>query len=97
MLEQQIPAAICLGAVCIAIYTDMKKRVIPNRLTFPLIGVGILFYVLLGILFSLGLISLSPALAPWGFWTIFLGAFGAALAFGIGYALWLTGGGPAVM
>jgi Flp pilus assembly protein protease CpaA len=70
----------------------MKKRIIPNRLTFPLIGGGILFYALLGVLSSLGAIDLSQALTPWGFWIIFLGAFGAALAFGIGYALWLTGG-----
>jgi Flp pilus assembly protein protease CpaA len=70
----------------------MKKRIIPNRLTFPLIGIGIVFYALLGVLSSLGLAGPSPVFARWGLWIIFLGAFGAAFAFGIGYALWLTGG-----
>lgn len=87
-----IPAVIALVAVCIANYTDLRKRIIPNRLTFPLIGVGIVFYVLLGILFELGLLSLPPELARWGLWITILGAVGAAIAFAIGYAMWLTGG-----
>ena len=74
-----ILAAIALGAACIAIYTDLRERIIPNRLTFPLIAVGILFYFLLG--------SYRGDL-----WTVASGAMGAAISFGIGYAMWLTGG-----
>ncbi|MDI6884107.1 MAG: prepilin peptidase [Hadesarchaea archaeon] len=74
-----IPAAIALGAVCIAVYTDLRERIIPNRLTFPLIGVGILFYFLFGVYRGDLLIVAS-------------GALGAAISFAIGYAMWLTGG-----
>ena len=74
-----IPAAIALGAVCIAVYTDLRKRIIPNRLTIPLIVVGILCHLLLGVY----LWDLSAAVS---------GPVGAAIAFGIGYAMWLTGG-----
>ncbi|MDI6814358.1 MAG: prepilin peptidase, partial [Desulfitobacteriaceae bacterium] len=74
-----IPAAIALGGVCIAIYTDLRERIIPNRLTFPLIGVGILFYFLFGVYRGDLLIVAS-------------GALGAAISFAIGYAMWLTGG-----
>ncbi len=74
-----IPAAIALGAVCVAVYTDMRWRIIPNKLNFPLIAGGILFYFLLG-------------LYRGDLWTVASGALGAAIAFGIGYAMWLTGG-----
>lgn len=74
-----IPAVIALVAVCIANYTDLRKRIIPNRLTFPLIGAGIVFYVLLGIW-------------RWDLWTTISGALGAAIAFAIGYVMWLMGG-----
>ncbi|HID60720.1 MAG TPA: hypothetical protein EYP46_02535 [Hadesarchaea archaeon] len=76
---EHIPAAIALGATCIAVYTDMRWRIIPNRLNYPLIGLGILFYLLLGIYRADPLVLTS-------------GAIGAAIAFGIGYAMWLTGG-----
>jgi len=79
MLEQQLPAVIALGAACIAIYTDMKERIIPNKLTYPLIGAGIVYYLLLGAW-------------RWDFWVAVSGALGAALSFGIAYVLWLTGG-----
>lgn len=71
--------AIALAAVCIANYTDLQKRIIPNQLTFPLIGVGIAFWALLGVW-------------HWDLWMTFSGALGAAIAFMIGYAMWLTGG-----
>ena len=70
---------LALLAVCVANYTDLKERIIPNKLTFPLIGVGVVFYVMLG-------------LYRWDLWTLIAGALGAALAFAIGYAMWLTGG-----
>lgn len=63
----------------VAIYTDLRERIIPNKLTLPLIGIGIVFYLLLG-------------LYNWNFWSAISGAAGAAAAFAIGYAMWLTGG-----
>lgn len=74
-----VPIGLALTAVCIASYTDLKSRIIPNRLTYPLIGAGIAFHALLGV-------SKGNA------WTAAGGAFGAALAFLVGYALWLVGG-----
>ncbi len=78
MLEH-IPVALALGAVCIACYTDLKDRIIPNKLTYPLIGIGIAFY-------------LAFEIYKGNFYRALFGAVGGALAFGIGYALWLTGG-----
>jgi hypothetical protein len=78
MLEL-IPVTLALGGVCVANYTDLKDRIIPNRLTYPLIGIGIIFYLALGVYRLDFYLALS-------------GAAGAAIAFGIGYILWLTGG-----
>lgn len=47
---------------------------------------------MVGILSELGLLSPHPELARWGLWITVFGAAGAALAFGIGYVMWLTGG-----
>ncbi len=74
-----LPAVIALLAVCIASYTDLRRRIIPNKLTLPLVVVGIAFYVLLGIWHG-------------DLWEVVSGALGAAIAFAIGYILWLTGG-----
>jgi|GEM_PF-623494 len=75
-----IPVLLALGAACIATYTDLKKgRIIPNRLTLPLIPIGIAFYVIWGAYQRDLLLAIS-------------GAVGSSVAFGIGYALWLTGG-----
>jgi len=74
-----LPAAVALVAVCIANYTDLRKRIIPDKLTLLLIVVGIVFYLLLGILRG-------------DIWVAISGGLGAAVAFAIGYALWLTGG-----
>ena len=74
-----VPAAIALGAVCVAMYTDMRWRIIPNKLNFPLIVFGVLFYLLLGIYRGDLVIAAS-------------GALGAAISFAIGYAMWITGG-----
>lgn len=74
-----LPAVIALTAVCIANYTDLRKRIIPNRLTFPLIGIGVAFYALFGI-------------SQLDLWVAISGVLGAAIAFGIGYVMWLTGG-----
>jgi hypothetical protein len=60
-------------------YTDMRWRIIPNKLNYPLIVFGVLFYLLLG--------STTGDLL-----TAVSGAIGAAISFAIGYAMWITGG-----
>jgi Flp pilus assembly protein protease CpaA len=75
-----IPVLLALGAACIATYTDLKKgRIIPNWLTLPLIPIGIAFYIIWGAYQRYLLLAIS-------------GAVGSSIAFGVGYALWLTGG-----
>ncbi|KXB04175.1 hypothetical protein AKJ48_03275 [candidate division MSBL1 archaeon SCGC-AAA261O19] len=79
MWLELIPAGLALGAVIIANYTDLKDRIIPNKLTFSLIGFGIVFYLAFGI-------------SSGEFVRAFYGVIGASIAFGIGYVMWLTGG-----
>ncbi|KUO43172.1 MAG: hypothetical protein APU95_03405 [Hadesarchaea archaeon YNP_N21] len=73
------PAALALSASAVACYTDLKSRIIPDRLTLPLIIAGISFYLLWGAA-KLDLIAMLS------------GAIGASVAFAIGYLLWLAGG-----
>lgn len=79
MDAQIIPIAFALGSVCVATYTDLKEQIIPNRLTYPLIVLGIAFYI------GLGAYERSIYL-------MISGAAGAAIAFGIGYIMYLLGG-----
>jgi len=75
-----ILVSLAFGAACVATYTDLKKgRIIPNWLTLPLIPVGVVFYIIWGAYQRDLLLIIS-------------GAVGSAVAFGVGYALWLTGG-----
>lgn len=74
-----IPAGVAVFGACIAIYTDMRWRIIPNKLNFPMTVFGVVFYLLLGL--NNG--DLITAIS---------GAIGAVICFVIGYALWLTGG-----
>ena len=74
-----IPAGVAIAGASIAIYTDMRWRIIPNKLNFPMITFGVIFYILLGVY-------------NWDFITAISGALGAAMCFIIGYAMWLTGG-----
>ena len=73
-----VPAVISLGAVCVAVYTDMRRRIIPNKLNYPLIVFGVLFYLLLGVYFQDLAIAVS-------------GLLGAGVSFAIGYAMWSFG------
>ena len=76
---QLIPVGLALAAACVANYTDLKKRIIPNKLTFPLIPIGVAFYVCWGAYQRDLMLAVS-------------GMVGAAFAFAIGYAMWLSGG-----
>jgi Flp pilus assembly protein protease CpaA len=78
-MPEYLPIVIAVVAACIAVYTDMKKRIIPNRLNYPLIVFGILYYLVIGA-------------ARADIWTALSGVIGAAISFGIGYFLWFTGG-----
>lgn len=79
MLFELIPVALAIGAVLVALYTDLKERIIPNRLTYPLIVAGIAFHLGLGVYSG-------------NFFRALYGIFGASLAFVIGYVMYLTGG-----
>ena len=74
-----IPAAVALVGSCVAIYTDMRWRIIPNKLNYPMMAFGVVFYLFLG--FSK--MDLMVAIS---------GVLGAIICFAIGYVLWLTGG-----
>ncbi len=71
--------ALALGSVLIANYTDLRERIIPNKLTYSMIVVGIAIHLIYGI------INLDFTVAIRGF-------IGAGLAFGIGYGMYLIGG-----
>jgi preflagellin peptidase FlaK len=73
-----LPVVLALISVFVANYTDLKERIIPNELTFSLIAFGVIFYLLFGLYVA-------------DFWTFVSGVIGAALAFAIGYGLWLIG------
>lgn len=74
-----VPVGLAIGCVAIANYTDLRDRLIPNRLTYPMIVLGIGFHLGLGIYRG-------------EFFRAFYGVVGASIAFGIGYVLYLTGG-----
>lgn len=74
-----VPAAVALIGSSIAVYTDMRWRIIPNKLNYPMIAIGVGFYLLLGLSKMDLLVAIS-------------GALGAIISFVIGYVLWLTGG-----
>jgi len=87
MTPALLPVAVSLIVVIVASYTDLKKRVVPNRLTYSLIAGGIVFWLLVG-LWHLDI------------WIAVSGFFGASLAFIIGYGVWLArgwGGGDVKM
>ncbi len=80
MDPQIFPIGVGIIAAIMASYFDLfRGRVIPDKLTKPLIVVGILFYACWGLLSG----DLSLALS---------GGIGAFVGFSIGYVLWITGG-----
>ena len=75
-----LPIGLALLAVCVANYTDLfKGRIIPNKLTLPMLVTGIVFHALVGIWNS----DLLKAIS---------GVVGASVAFAIAYGIWLMGG-----
>ncbi|MEM0358413.1 MAG: prepilin peptidase [Candidatus Hadarchaeales archaeon] len=75
-----LPTALALLTATVAIYTDVfKNRIIPDTLTLPMIGIGILFHLFLGVWKGNLYLALS-------------GMMGAILAFSLSYLLWLLGG-----
>lgn len=50
MVLELIPAGLAVMTVCIAVYTDLfRGRIIPDKLTLPMIAVGVIFQALLGV------------------------------------------------
>lgn len=74
-----VPAAVALVGSSVAVYTDMRRRIIPNELNFSMIFFGIGYYFLWGLIW-------------FDFFVMIYGILGAAISFVIGYLLWRTGG-----
>lgn len=79
MLFYKLVALLALVTVFIANYTDLKDRIIPNKLTFPMIASGVVLYLGYGI-YRQDLIFAVK------------GGLGAGLTFSIGYGMWYVGG-----
>jgi len=79
IVPELIPASVALVGSWVAVYTDLRWRIIPNKLNFSMIVFGVFFYLFLG-------------LNKWNFITAISGALGAVTCFAIGYLLWLSGG-----
>lgn len=75
---EELFVVLALGGAVVASITDIKSRIVPNRLTLPLIAVGILGYLANWILtgeFAMFLASLKST----------------AIMFALGYLLWMAG------
>ncbi len=79
MWLELIPVGVSIAAVCVAVFTDLKDRIIPDKMTYPLIAIGIGFHLIVGVY-------------RWELVRAFYGVMGAVLGFGIGYVMYLTGG-----
>lgn len=74
-----VMAFFALGAAAVAAYTDLTENIVPNALTFPLIALGVLAHLALGVYRSDFLFAVS-------------GLIGAAVGFSVTYLLYLFGG-----
>jgi len=84
-MMELLPLIVLLPFIGIATYTDQKKQMIPDKLTRPLIAMGVLSYLMAGVFAH-------------DVWLAILGSAGALCAFAIGYLLWQLkawGGGDA--
>ena len=69
---------IAVVGVVRATYTDLRENIIPNRLTYPLVGAGVA-------------LNLFMYFHTGDFITSLYGFFGAAIAYGIGVVLYIVG------
>ena len=77
-MVEELFVLLALGGAVIAAITDIKSRIIPNKLTFSLIGVGIFGYLANGVLtgdFAMFLASLKSLV----------------VMFALGYLFWIAG------
>ena len=77
-MVEELFVLLALGGAIIATITDIKSRIIPNKLTFSLVGIGIFGYLANGVLtgdFVMFLASLKSL----------------AVMFAIGYLFWMLG------
>ncbi len=79
MIYQIIPVIVALVGVSISVFTDLKNRIVPNELTYSMVAIGIGFSLIYGVMMG-------------DYIRAFYGVFGAALAFALGYIMYLTGG-----
>jgi preflagellin peptidase FlaK len=77
-MVEELFVVLALGGAVIASITDIKSRIIPNKLTFSLIGIGIFGYLAYGILTG-DLLMFSASLKS------------LAIMFAIGYMFWTVG------
>lgn len=79
MSGMEIPLFISLIFTSLAAYTDIRRKIIPNKITYPMIAFGIIYH------------GVSGAVRG-EIWEIFAGALGAIAAFILGIALYSIGG-----
>lgn len=73
-----IAAIIAVSASIYASYSDLKRGIIPNKLTFPLIGVGLILNAIYAVLIGNLLLIVSAAIIT-------------AVIFALGYLFWKMG------
>ncbi|HNS25680.1 MAG TPA: A24 family peptidase, partial [Methanobacteriaceae archaeon] len=83
MIQMFLPIPLLATIIAIlasvyASYTDITKGIIPNRLTFPLIGVGMVLNGIYAILIG-------------DLWYLILGLIITGVIFGLGYIFWKMG------
>lgn len=83
MIQMFLPIPLLATIIAIlasvyASYTDITKGIIPNRLTFPLIGVGMILNGIYAILIG-------------DLWYLILGLIITGVIFGLGYIFWKMG------
>lgn len=77
-MVEELFVILALGGAIVAAITDIKSRIIPNKLTFSLIGAGIFGYLAFGILTG-------------DFAMLFASVKSLVVMFILGYLLWILG------
>lgn len=77
-MVEELFVLLALGGAIIAAITDIKSRIIPNKLTFPLVGIGIFGYLANGVLT--------------GDFVMFVASMKSLVVmFALGYLFWMLG------